>query len=231
MTEPLIDSGDHLDDDALIDMCGDLVSAEDREAWVDHIERCPRCETRLRRAARLAAGTLPKRPASAESRRRPHSRTLLAAVVAAVAVVALIAITVLQFDGRDAQPNTVAALYVIPLDAELVQIRADAEPSSLAEFIEGLRHYQEGNWQAAYRSFNAADVPSDYEGLLTILTASSLNHLGEFEESLEGLETLPMELLPQPWRGRAQRLRHEALVGCGRPEEAAVLAGEMVDNN
>ena len=53
------DPSAHLDDHALVDLCGGLVPDDRRRAWLNHVAACELCERRLRDATRLASVPMP----------------------------------------------------------------------------------------------------------------------------------------------------------------------------
>jgi hypothetical protein len=92
---------------------------------------------------------------------------------------------------------------MLPAFSEDVRFRAVVETGSLQALTDGLEAYANRDFERAIDLIGTARVPSQYEDFKRIYLASSLAWTKRFGEAVEILEKVPIEMLPEPWRGEA----------------------------
>jgi len=208
---------EHPSDDAIVDLAHGLAPEAARAEMLGHLKSCPACERRMVDAWRdreiARAGT------EGAGRSRVRRRRTLWITLAAAASIAAIALLMpsrrppllapdwLSFEATESMARGGAACGPGPLAADAVAAYRGKDAARVVALLDG-------------RELPAACDP------LRLLLASALLHANEPARSLQVLDALDAEILPQPARDRGRWIRALALDGLGRREEALeVLRG------
>jgi hypothetical protein len=238
----------HLDEDVCIDLLRGLLSAEQRDAVLEHVETCPDCERMFARHAALeerlrARGALKvqtdgsvalepgipgdsaacESPSPSSARVIPFKRYFRVAAVAAAAAAVILIIVV---PGLQRSPIP-ASLRPVPGVGEQIHLRSEPEVAADASFDRGIDAYARNDLQAAVELLRKADVTGQPENLRRIYLGSALARLGDFEGAVEILEPVPFHTVPDPWGGEGRWTLYVAYAATGLASEAEALLNEL----
>jgi hypothetical protein len=223
----------HPDDDACFDLILGLLPEVEASSVLGHLENCLECEERFRQMAAEWEG-LSVHPGETSAARadertqwwrtialnfgRPRTRFAVAAGLAAILVFMLLPET--------AQDPNRRFLGKLPaLGTEMQQRAGDADVSG--EFSASLESYDRGDFDAAAGILRDTRVSGPAAAFRDIYLASALAWTGAYGAAVEVLETVPFDLVPEPWSGEARWTLFVALRGAGHDARADSLLREM----
>lgn len=247
----------HPDADRLFDLAAGLVGQGDDPSLVEHLRTCESCAAAFRqlvvdvekgRAAAVRLDTLREEPDGTGARSEvaldvePHGaearseesrgkvvrfpRFLVPAGVLAAAA----GLLALLFTARDGtEPRIVAGIEVpaLPGPAGMRTLRGEPAGEDLGA---GFDAYARGDLDEAARLLDAYSDSEQTDLTRRIYLGNCLVRLGRGAEAARTLEGLPLESLPEPWRGEARWTLYAALTLDGQMARAdsllATLAGE-----
>jgi hypothetical protein len=211
----------HLDAEGIIDFAMGMVPEAERQRMLAHARSCADCEARLLAALgdreRLRASRRRAPPATSLSKPAAPRAPILRRVgpLALAAIVLIVAIARL---GPGPTPPSVA--WWLPATAELLELRDGHPADADSLFWEGLRAYHERDTRTAIRAFEQSRAAGGFEDLRRLYLASLHLHAGRPADTLKGLAAIPVDYLPEPWKGNAHWIEYLALDALGRDRQA-----------
>lgn len=236
------DTGNHPGDNRCCDLIMGLLSGTESDGLVRHFEKCPACEERFRRLAAdwETAGVLALRAPvngarvteTAVGRERTRARIVrmwqrprlrLGFAVVLAAVVLLLNLPAGTGD------RYVEMLTPLPDLGEngAVFPRSGAVALPDGRLDEGLAAYNLGEFDDAVELMRGIELPGPAGVFRDIYYGSSLAMTGAWGEAVDVLETVPYDLVPEPWSGEARWTFYVALRGAGYDNRAGTLLREI----
>lgn len=235
-------TGHHPGDDRCCDLVMGLLSGTESEALIRHFEGCPACEARFRqlaadweRAGVLTAQTSPGCDRATDAAvgregvlariarlwQRPRFRLGFAVLLAA-------AVLLMNLPGGTGDRYR-GLLIPLPGLGEngAVSPRSGAVALPDGRMDDGLAAYNSGEFDDAVESMRDIDLPGPAGVFRDIYYGSSLAMTGAWGEAVDVLETVPYDLVPEPWSGEARWTFYVALRGAGYDNRAETLLREI----
>jgi hypothetical protein len=207
----------HVSEDRLIDLAAGLLPLNVSAPLLEHVRGCAECEDVFRRVcAEWERSRL--RPAEAvASRRWFRPAVAIAAAVLGIAILIPFLRTKSVPDPRD---------YWVPIEEGTVDLRSAPQDENAAVFAEATEAYRRHDAEKVIELLDRRTIPASRD-LLKIFLASALLKSGSAQASLDVLDALRINTLPQPYRDRAKWVRVGALRAAGRDTDATNLLGEL----
>lgn len=190
----------HLDDDQCACLVLGLAPAEEHASATAHLRACPACETRLRAHAGAAVRARADLSAGVGIHVVPTPRRRARWRVAAGIAAAAVLVTV--FLVRAPSQRSTAPDWLTTPD-DMVRMRSDvpADPSLRA----GLEAYARHDLPAAIAALRSAQASGAAEQARRLYLGHALLASGEVGEARAWLESVELDMLPDPWREEARR--------------------------
>ena len=220
----MIETGRHLDDDLCASLALGLVTPAEHTAAVAHARSCVECATRLRVHVGADVHARAVYPAGAVLQvvqGRPQVSRIAAMIAAGAAAAAVIAV----FAVRAPSPSTHAAPEWLTTPGEMVRLRSEGafDPALAA----GLEAYARHDLPAAIRALRGANVSGGAEQARRLYLGHALLASGNAKEARACLESLNLDMLPQPWRTEARSSLAAAWRRTGRTRQADSLESAL----
>ncbi len=216
----------HLDDDVLLDLGLGLADPVEREGLREHLVDCAECENRLRQVVsdrtRHAARrvSVPERtgrrraPGVLPFRRRESRRFAVPVALAAAAM----ALLLLWPERGPRSPE----LPWLETPGDRIHHRDDPAPPA-GDLEAGLEAYARRDPEEAIRRLEAVRAEGARDHLRRIYLGNALARVGRWEEAVEALAPVPLDVVPDPWGMEARWTLFLALRETGRPADADSL--------
>lgn len=226
----------HYGDDVYVDLIVDLLPAAEADAVLQHLHRCADCEKRFQQLAgqweRAAAYAhiATNAPTDATEQatgvwarlawalQRPRIRVAFAA---AVAVLLILLVPKLVEKPGEVLPGKLPAIR------QDVELRAVVPPVQNEELVAGLDAYAREDFDEAVRRLRAIVMPGPQDAFRKVYLSSALVWIREYTEAIQILESVPLDLVPEPWSGEARWTLYVALRGAGHTARADSLLEDL----
>lgn len=216
-------TGWHLDDDMCVDLVLELLPANGASAAVQHVEQCADCEQRVREVAgeyedllvRVHDGELRatlRRSIGAKTQVRPARSSAWSSLLTAfkqpplrfAAGLAVVVLIVLLFLPTRSPNRDFRLLEKLPPFTSEAERRTELPLTLGDRLISGLDAYDRDDFDRAQRELRAARSTGPVDLYRQIYLASALALSGQYDESTKLLESLPLDLVPEPWSSEAR---------------------------
>jgi hypothetical protein len=235
-------TGNHPGDDRCCDLIMGLLSGTESDALLRHFEDCPSCEERFRQLAAdwETSGVLAEQALLGGDRAtdaKSGREGVLAGIVRiwqlprlrlgfAVALAVMVLLLNLPAGTGDRYLDLLTPLPGFGDDGAVFPRSGDVVLPD-GRLDEGLAAYNGGEFDRAVESMRDIELPGPAGVFRDIYFGSALAMTGAWEEAVGVLETVPYDLVPEPWSGEARWTFYVALRGSGCDDRAATLLREI----
>ena len=157
------------------------------------------------------------------------SRFLTAANVVYVASAAVIIFVIVSIITDPRATQVPIPEYWIPSGSHGLDF--DGSAPWMDKLRRGIAAYEENDLPGAIELFERAAARGSYDQLRNVYLASALTLSEEYTKALDVFATMKMPRLPPSMRPRARWIRHIALTGAGRHDEAVVILKDLADRD
>lgn len=237
-------ASDHIDDDVCVDLLNGSLSETQRDRVFGHIRSCAACERLLQERVADRERLRALHPVPRDRSTRPAESNGLVRLIQpllsplrlltprpglslAVATVAVLLLVVLVVVPDRSDRSSESGPFWLPMDAAGLQLRDTGAGDDDEALVAGLRAYAERDLPRAIELLSAIELAGPDEMMRKIYLGSAVAHLGEYERAATLLETVDVDLLPNPWGGETRWTLYECWRQLGRDEQAAALLDEL----
>ena len=223
---------EHINDEVLTDLAMGLLPSSHAQPVLAHLTSCSACEERFREIAaewEHAAVRVDEILSQAAKADRTRASTLSAwdlyvkpnirwAATAVVLIVVALIVPMLVPDSDESPALT----KLPPLTQDVLQ-RAVISGEQNDILMQGLDAYAEEDLDGAIESLEVVRTEGPIDALRRIYLASALARKARYQEALDVLAPVPIDLVPDPWASEAQWTQYVAYDRTAQPDRAGAV--------
>ena len=228
----------HMSDEVLTDLAMNLLPGGHASKAVEHIASCSACEERFRGiAAEWESSAARVDEILSQARRADHARASTPSAyeryvhpnikwaVTAAALIVIAMIVPMLVPEPDEGP---VATKLPPLTRDVLP-RAVISGEQNEVLMKGLNAYAEDDLDKAIVALQQVTTEGPIDALRRVYLANALTRQGRFNEALNILEPVPLELVPDPWSSEAQWTQYVAFVRSGQTDRAQTVLEALAE--